>query len=220
MTNKERAAEWLAALTSFIRDNQVFPLGANPPEGAWGCEYPQVMKQLEEFANPARHDYWTDEDWGLFNRVIALFTRRADELHDVLRPISHGPVRNSLAASFDPLTYQGLSQAFNFYGNGLCDDWNLFLYRGSDGDVRVIDEIVYEPLMMDRPIPPEYLARLDKGREWFASGERHHLNWKTFDQTLGAVLKPEDLEVPTQDELFEIWYGRSYDDRKEAAPTP
>lgn len=151
--------------------------------------------------------------------VLRLFLYRAPLLADVLEPITFREANNSIDASYDPLTLDGLGDVTHLIHNGLVDDWWIALYE-KDGLRRIVTETVDDAVQSDGKGWPEGgFKRLDRDLNWMRQAKRTVLNMERFQHLFRDDLSSVPADMPDQSGLMELWTSRPYDDFC-GAPSP
>jgi hypothetical protein len=216
--SRDLYVSWMQALTTFIVENRVFPVGSDMDREEHIVPHTDAAgdcRSMVERLHSRGYDYVKDEDWLLQTKVLAYFLHNAPLVRDTIQPIQWTSGNISRCASFDPLTYDGLCEIHHFIHNGIYDDTMLSAYKGQDGDLRIIGEWEDDHFRWGKPaeLPDYIMAKLGKPPEWFHAAERTHVSSDTITSILDLdALTADQLAVPTQDQLYEMWVGRPYDD--------
>lgn len=216
---------WLTALRDFILTYQTFPQGAADRQV---CGYITDFATVSAYMNKwvqeisgKYQDYRSEESWRTQVGTLALFLHRYEEMKPLMVGMRWNDANISRCADFDPLTEFGLGRIDSFVRNDIFDDGWAALYEGVDGDRRILGEVADDALRWGSPLPEKVAKTLDKPMDWYKSATRTYLDWDTFPALFLADLTEEELRVPTQEELAEIWLARPYVDFEPAqAPRP
>jgi len=207
---------WLQALTAFIADQRIFPVGSDEDESRRIRVHPgdtadACRRMVVRYAD---REYGTEAHWLVKAKTLALFAHRAPLLRDMVLPIAWVDANLSRCATFDPLTYDGLSQVLHFIDHDIFDDGWVSLYTGRDGDRRILGEVADDHFRGGTPpaLPRALADRIDKPSAWFATAGRVGLTSDSITAALLADLTPEEIAAPTPDGLYAMWLARPYDD--------
>lgn len=204
--DRELAHGWIKALCSHIVSVQAYAADREYKDVASGLQY--VRKCVEtDTHHPAGF-------WRSYAGALALFVRRHEEMAPIVQGLRTRDYPNtSRRTLFDPLTEVGLGDVMHLVHNGLYDDWWIALYKGQDGDRRIVNETIDDACQLrewpnDKPVP-----HLDKNMGWLRGAEkRFKLNPAVFEAEFLASLTSEDLTPPSAGQLSEMWAERPYSD--------